>query len=348
MHRDHDQLTPPIAAILGWRAPELSKDAEGLFAACKPWGFILFAEACKSRAQVRDLVAALKATTHSGALIFIDQEGGRVARLKAPEWPLFPAASRYGALFQRDRALGLEACRLGHRLIAHELAALGVHADCAPCLDLPAEGSDPIIGDRAFGTDPDQIAALGAAALEGLHAGGVAGVIKHLPGHGRANVDSHLALPRVDAGRQALAQDFAPFKALRMAPMAMTAHVLFESLDEAQPATTSPTIIENIIRQEIGFDGLLMTDDLGMKALNGSWWEKADGAFLAGCDIALHCSGEMAEMESLAAACPPLAGKALARAKAAEAVGSAAPEPFDAQAGRARLDQLLGAREALV
>lgn len=348
MHRDHHQLTPPIAAILGWRAPELSADAAGLFAACRPWGFILFAEACKSQAQVRDLVAALKATTHPDALVFIDQEGGRVARLKAPEWPVFPAAGRYGAVYQRDRAAGLEACRLGHRLIAHELAALGVHANCAPCLDLPAAGSDPIIGDRAFGTEPDQIAALGAAALAGLHAGGVAGVIKHLPGHGRANVDSHLALPRVDAGRQALAQDFAPFKALRMAPMAMTAHVLFEALDEKRPATTSATIIEHVIRGEIGFDGLLMTDDLGMKALGGSWWEKADGSFLAGCDVALHCSGDMAEMEALAAACPPLAGKALARAKVAEAVGAAKPEPFDAEAGRARLDVLMGAQEALV
>jgi beta-N-acetylhexosaminidase len=344
----NDTLSAPIAAIFGWRAPSLSADAAAFFSACRPWGFILFREACVSRAQVRDLVAALKATTHPDAMVFIDQEGGRVARLKPPEWPVFPAAARYGALYARDRDAGLEACRLGHRLIAHELVAIGVRADCAPCLDLPAEGADPIIGDRAFGFEPGQIAALGAAAMDGLHAGGVASVIKHVPGHGRANVDSHLALPRVEAGRQALAQDFAPFKALTNAPMAMTAHVVYEALDERGPTTTSEILVQQVIRQDIGFDGLLMTDDLNMKAMSGSWWEKAEGLFRAGCDIALHCSGDLGEMEALAAACPPLAGKALARARVAEAAGAAPPAPFDAEAGWARLRELLGAQEALV
>jgi beta-N-acetylhexosaminidase len=197
-------MTERTAVIYGWRAATLSADAAAFFRAAKPWGFILFTEACKSRAQVRALADQMREAVEGEVVIFIDQEGGRVARLKAPEWPTFPAAAAYGRLYARNRGEGLEACRLGHRLMAHELADLGLRADCAPCLDLPADGADPIIGDRAFGTDPAQIVALGKAAIEGLHSGGVASVIKHLPGHGRANVDSHLALPRVDAGVQAL------------------------------------------------------------------------------------------------------------------------------------------------
>lgn len=329
------------AVIYGWRKPALDADAAAFFRACRPWGFILFAEACVSRAQTRVLVDALKAAAGHDALIFIDQEGGRVARLKPPEWPAFPAAARYGALYGRDPEAGLEACSLGHRLMAAELAALGIHADCAPCLDLPAPGADPIIGDRAFGRYPETVIALGRAAMEGLHEGGVASVIKHAPGHGRADVDSHLALPRVGASVAALASDFAPFTALRDAPMAMTAHVVFSEIDDGAPATQSPRVIGEVIRGNIGFDGLLMTDDLGMKALTGSWWQKAEKAFAAGCDVVLHCSGVLAEMEALAGAIPSLSGDALRRAQAAEAIAARAPAPLDQAAAWARFNALM-------
>lgn len=329
------------AVIFGWRQPTLDADAAAFFRAANPWGFILFGGACQNREQVRALVDALHDAVGRQALVFIDQEGGRVARLKAPEWPTFPAASAYGALHRIDPDIGLEACRIGHRLIAHELREIGIRADCAPVLDLPAEGADPIIGDRAFSSDPAIVAALGKAALDGLAAGGVAGVVKHMPGHGRADADSHLALPRVAVGRQALDLDLAPFKALRDAPMAMTAHVLYDVWDQDRPATVSPIIIEQIIRNEIGFDGLLMTDDLGMKALKGEWWDKAEGSMLAGCDILLHCSGEIVEMERLAMAAPELAGKSLARAQRAEKVANANPEPFDVPEGWDVLSMLL-------
>lgn len=334
-------MTAPSAAIYGWRKPDLDPASAAFFREAAPWGFILFAEACKSRGQVRRLVEALWESVGREALVFIDQEGGRVARLKPPEWPVFPPAARYGELYRQDQAAGIEACRLGHRLIAHELAALGIRADCAPVLDLPAEGADPIIGDRAFGTEPSAIAALGRAALNGMSDGGVAGVIKHIPGHGRADADSHLALPRVTAGAQALALDVACFKPLADAPMAMTAHVLYEAWDAVEPATTSATVISRIIRGEIGFDGLLMTDDLGMKALTGTWAEKAHRSFAAGCDLALHCSGDLVEMQALAAAIPTLSGVALARAQRADAAAAVTPTPIDAAEGWDRLRALL-------
>lgn len=334
-------MTAPSAAIYGWRKPDLDAASAAFFKDAAPWGFILFAEACKSRGQVRRLVEALWESVGREALVFIDQEGGRVARLKPPEWPKFPPAARYGELYRQDAAAGIEACRLGHRLIAHELAALGIRADCAPVLDLPAEGADPIIGDRAFGTEPSAIAALGRAALDGMSDGGVAGVIKHIPGHGRADADSHLALPRVTAGAQALALDVACFKPLADAPMAMTAHVLYEAWDAVEPATTSATVISRIIRGEIGFDGLLMTDDLGMKALTGTWAEKAQRSFAAGCDLALHCSGDLAEMQELAAAIPTLSGTALMRAQRADAAAAVTPQPLDAAEGWERLHALL-------
>jgi beta-N-acetylhexosaminidase len=341
-------MTTRTAAILGWRKPTLDPEAAAFFRACRPWGFILFQGACQTRAQVRALVDALGEAVEGRPLVFIDQEGGRVARLTAPEWPLFPAAAAYGRLHAADPELGREACWLGHRLIAHELESLGIRADCAPCLDLPAQGADPIIGDRAFGTDPHQIAALGRAALDGLAAGGVAGVIKHIPGHGRADVDSHLALPRVAAGRQALAQDFVCFRALKDAPMAMTAHVVYEAYDDVRAATVSPRVISEVVRGEIGYDGLLMTDDLGMKALAGAWWDKVDGSLKAGCDMILHCSGDLAEMEDLAGALPPLEGAALDRATRAEAAVKP-PQPIDLDDAWERLRGLLAhTREAMV
>ncbi|MGE3143763.1 MAG: glycoside hydrolase family 3 N-terminal domain-containing protein, partial [Hyphomonadaceae bacterium] len=245
-----------MAASFGVRQPLMDDALRGFCRSAKPWGFILFREACVSRAQVKRLCADLREASGHDSVIHIDQEGGRVARLKAPEWPQWPPAAAYGALYARDRQAGLEAAKLGYRLIANELRGMGVDADYAPVLDLPAPGGDPIIGDRAFAADPAAVAALGRAALEGLRAGGVLGCVKHMPGHGRADADSHLRLPRVRTARAALAADFAPFRALRDAEAAMTAHILYEALDPERPATHSPIIIQEIIRGEIGFDGL--------------------------------------------------------------------------------------------
>jgi beta-N-acetylhexosaminidase len=333
------------AVIYGWRKPQLDLDSAAFFRAANPWGFILFGGACQSRDQVRRLVGELQNAVQREALIFIDQEGGRVARLKPPEWPEFPPAAAYGALYKHDPELGLEACTLGHQLIAHELFALGIRADCAPVLDLPAAGADPVIGNRAFSADPAVIAALAKAALAGLANGGVAGVIKHMPGHGRADVDTHFAMPRVAAVAEALQADLAPFKALKDAPMGMTAHLLYEAWDDQNPATTSRAVIQDIIRGEIGFNGLLMTDDLNMKALGGGWWEKADAALGAGCDVLLHCSGLIEEMEQLATAVPRLAGRSLARARAAEAAALRPPQALDHAAAWQDLELFLSELE---
>ncbi len=330
------------AAAFGIRQPALDDALAGFCRAARPWAFILFREACVSRAQVSKLCAALREAAGHDALIWIDQEGGRVARLKPPEWPIWPAPARYGALHAQDAQKGLEAARLGHRLIAHELKAIGVNGDFAPALDLPAPGSDPIVGDRAFAVDPDSIAALAQAALDGLHDGGVAGCIKHMPGHGRAEADSHVALPVVKAARAALAADLAPFRALKGAEAAMTAHIVFTALDPAAPATQSKTVISEAIRGEIGFGGLLMSDDLDMKALAGPLQTKAEKAFAAGCDLVLQCSGVVSDMEAVAAGCPALAGEAARRAAAVSAIAKAAPASFDAAEGWWRFRALMG------
>jgi beta-N-acetylhexosaminidase len=329
-----------IAAVFGWRRPDLDPDASAFFSACQPFGFILFREACVSRGQVRALVSALQEAAGHEALIFIDQEGGRVARLRPPEWPVFPAAAVYGQLYGADRDAGLEACWLGYRLIAEELRSIGVRADCAPCLDLAAAGGGGAIGDRAFSADPEAVAALGGAALAGLRAGGVAGVLKHLPGHGRADADSHFSLPRVGGDWRALQADLHPFHVLAQAPMAMTAHVAYDVIDPGRAGTQSAAVVQGLIREHLGFEGLLLTDDLSMRALAGAWWEKADAAFAAGVDIVVHGSGDLAEMEAVASAVPPLAGKALDRAEKAHAAAHSAPEALDRTAA-ARLQALL-------
>lgn len=341
-------MSEPTALILGWRATHLPRIARLFFSAVRPWGFILFREACETPDQVRELIAALKAAAGHDALIFIDQEGGRVARLKPPVWPAFPAAAAYSRLFRRDPRAGVEACRLGHRLIAHELAQMGVHANCAPILDLPSEDSDPVIGDRAFGDDARTVVPLARAAIEGLHAGAVASVIKHIPGHGRARADSHHELPRVDAEREALDTDFAPFRALSsFAPMAMTAHVLFEALDPDRPATTSSAVVREIIRGQIGFQGLLISDDITMKALDGDWIHRAEQCFAAGVDVVLHGSGDISEMETVAIAAPRLTGLSLARAQTAMAIARTQPPALDVAAMRARWRMLLGEEAGL-
>ncbi|MEM9669491.1 MAG: glycoside hydrolase family 3 protein [Pseudomonadota bacterium] len=339
------------ACILSVSGPVLTEAETALFAELQPWGVILMGRSCVTRDQVRALVDDIWTALGHAALVFIDQEGGRVARLKAPEWPLFPSGATYGALFERSPERGIEAAWLGHRLIARELSSMGIHADCAPVLDLPVEGAHDIIGDRAFGSSVEAISALGRAALRGLRDGGVAGVIKHMPGHGRALIDSHEDLPRVTAGNNELAADFAVFEALADAPMAMTAHIAFEAFDKERPATLSQPVISDIIRGRIGFDGLLMTDDLGMNALGGRLETRANGAIAAGCDIVLHCSGFVTdpdiifqEMTEVGQAVPILRGKSLERARRAEAFATIA-KPFDAEAGWKRMERLLANQE---
>lgn len=342
----------PRACILSVSGEALTPDEISLLSDMQPWGVILMGRSCVSRTQVKALVDEIWGALGRPCLVFIDQEGGRVARLKAPEWPLFPAGGKYAALYKHDRAAGMEAAWLGHRLMAHELAAMGIHANCAPVLDRCIDGAHDIVGDRAFGEAPDEIAILGREALKGLRDGGVAGVIKHIPGHGRALVDSHVSLPRVTAGDNELSADFASFAALLDAPMAMTAHIAYDAFDAARPATLSKIMIGEIIRGRIGFQGLLMSDDLGMKALGGTLAQRASGAIAAGCDVALHCSGFVkeaseihAEMREVAEATPLLSGKSLARAQHAELFTTMA-KPFDAEAGFARLAALMAPVEA--
>lgn len=336
-----------LSCSLGVRQPKLDADTRAFFRDARPWSFILFREACVSRVQVRALCDQLREAAGHDAVVWIDQEGGRVARLKAPEWPVWPPAAKYGDLFGRDAAAGLEAARLGHRLIAHELKAIGVDADFAPVLDVPVEGSDKIVGDRAFSAEPKDVAMLARAALEGLHEGGVAGCIKHMPGHGRATADSHLALPRVCAGEADLANDVAPFEALADAEAAMTAHIVYDAWDADRPATCSPAVIEKIIRGRIGFDGLLMSDDLDMKALqfalNGGLRQRAEAALGAGCDVVLQCSGVLGEMQETVKGCRPLDGLSLVRARAVEAFAKRPAREFDAVAGWARFNELMNA-----
>jgi beta-N-acetylhexosaminidase len=329
------------AVILGLLGETLTRGERDFFRDADPWGFILFKRNVRDRSQLKALTAALRGAVGRDAPIFVDQEGGRVQRLVSPEWRDRPAARLFANLDKTDPARAVEAARLSHRLMAHDLREVGIDADCAPVLDIPQSGADPIIGDRAFGVAPKAVSVLARAALEGLAEGGVVGVIKHIPGHGRADVDSHLELPRVKAGARELeAVDLAPFKALADAPMAMTAHVVYSAWDADRPATTSPTVIAEIVRGKIGFDGLLMTDDLSMKALKGGYGERAAAALAAGCDVILHCNGERAEMEPIVAVAPRLAGKSFERAARAEAARGA-PQAFDATDGQARLDALL-------
>jgi beta-N-acetylhexosaminidase len=259
--------------------------------------------------------------------ILIDQEGGRVARLAQPEWPAFPAGERFAELYARAPMSAIEAARANAQAIALVLAELGINVDCLPVLDVRQAGASDIIGDRALGAEPMQVAALGRAALDGLAAGGVVGVVKHMPGHGRARVDSHKELPVVDAPADALETDIEPFRTLRAAPMGMVAHIVFTAWDAGRPSSQSPVVIGEIIRGRIGFDGFLMTDDLGMQALSGTFGERARRAVEAGCDAVLHCSGAMEEMVAVASSVPALDEKgrerlARAMAQAGQGAGS--------------------------
>ncbi len=334
----------PSAVIFGCAGPSLSPEERAFFRDADPVGFILFKRNCESPGQVRALVGALRETIgRVSAPVLIDQEGGRVARLQPPHWRKYPAPASLGAL-GGERAR--EAVHLVARLIADDLAALDITVDCLPVLDVPQPGADPVIGDRAYASDPAGVARLGRAACEGLLEGGVLPVIKHIPGHGRATVDSHDALPRVIAPRAALdATDFAPFRALADMPWAMTAHIVYAAIDAEAPATLSPLVIGEIIRANMGFDGVLVSDDLSMKALGGPLGARAARSLAAGCDLALHCNGDPAEMADIAAAVTPLAPKARERLDRAEA-RRRAPAPLDRRAAEARLDALLAGAAA--
>ena len=307
------------AFITGVSGPELNAAEREFIRAERPWGFILFKRNIETPTQVITLVRELrKAAGGPEAPVLIDQEGGRVQRLGPPHWPVYPAGAAFGVLYDIDPYLGLSAARLSARLIAADLIDLGVTVDCLPLADVPVPGADAVIGNRAYGTKPDKVAAIGRAVTEGLEQGGVLPVLKHIPGHGRATADTHFRLPVVDNSRAELERtDFAAFQPLADLPMAMTAHVVFSALDPAHPATTSATIVEQVIRGMIGFQGLLMSDDVSMNALAGSLAERSRAIFAAGCDMVLHCNGKFDEMRQVAAETPELSGKALERARRA-------------------------------
>ena len=338
------------ACILGCQGQRLTAEERAFFRDVRPWGFILFGRNVAALDQIRALTDALRdAVGDEAALVFTDQEGGRVQRLKPPLARLRPPAARFGELYRRDPEAGLEATFLNHRLMAWELSAAGIDADCVPCLDLRHPETHAVIGDRAFAEDAATVAALGRVALDGMLAGGVAAVIKHMPGHGRATADSHMETPRVSTPLAVLeATDFEPFRALADAPMGMTGHVTFTEADPETCTTHSSRVIQTIIRGWIGFDGLLMTDDLSMKALGGDHAERTRRAIEAGCDVALYGNGAlvgepvrdlMGEITQVAEAAGELHGRAAERAADARA-SARGTHPFDAEAAQARLDEL--------
>jgi len=331
----------PRAFITGLAGLTIAPQERDFLRATDPWGLILFRRNIENPQQVTDLVAAFRETVgRRDAPVLIDQEGGRVQRLQPPRWPAYPPGSVYAALYSADPRRGLAAARLGARLIAADLGALGITVDCLPLADVPVAGADAVIGDRAYGNTPAQVSEVARAVADGLLAGGVLPVLKHIPGHGRATADSHKALPVVSADRATLEKtDFAAFVPLADLPLAMTAHVVFTACDPKLPATTSPFMIDQVIRGFIGFRGALMSDDVSMEALSGSIGARTAAAIAAGCDLALHCNGKFEEMKQVAENSPVLAGQALARAEAALAARRKA-EPFDLAAARAEFARL--------
>ncbi|MEQ9042486.1 MAG: beta-N-acetylhexosaminidase [Alphaproteobacteria bacterium] len=331
------------ALILGCAGASLKDEERRFFREADPLGFILFDRNCEAPDQLRALIADLRATVgRADAPVLIDQEGGRVCRLHPPHWRKLPPPRRFGELAERNPEAALEATWLNARLLAGELHALGITLDCTPVLDLPVAGADPVIGDRAFGGDAERTASLGRAVCEGLLAGGVLPVLKHIPGHGRARADSHLALPVVETPADELeATDFRPFRLLSGMPLAMTAHIVYTALDPAQPATLSKPVIEGVIRKQIGFDGLLMTDDVSMAALEGALGARARAALAAGCDVVLHCNGKLAEMTALAEAVGRLEKAAFDRLSRAEACRREATKDEDMEALAARFAELM-------
>lgn len=328
-----------ITGVAGLRLTDAERD---FVRAARPFGLILFRRNVGSPEQVSALIDEFRDAAGREAAVLVDQEGGRVQRLGPPHWLAYPAGACYGALYARDPQAGLAAARLGGRLIAADLAAVGITVDCLPIADVPAPEGDPVIGDRAYGATAAQVSAVAAALAEGLMAGGVLPVVKHLPGHGRAACDSHKALPVVHAGRAALdGSDFAAFRPLSRLPFGMTAHVVFTAIDPDRPATLSPVVIDEVIRGAIGFTGALMSDDLSMGALSGSLAGRTRAALAAGCDLALHCNGNLVEMEQVAAESPVLSGGAAGRCAAALAARRAA-DAEDLAAARAAFSRMIG------
>jgi beta-N-acetylhexosaminidase len=329
------------AFITGLAGTELSDPERAFLRDAQPWGIILFKRNVAEPQALRDLIADARAVLGWLAPVLIDQEGGRVQRLGPPHWPLYPPGAAYAALYDRNRARGLTGARLGSRLIAADLTALGIDIDCLPIADVPVRGADPVVGDRAYGNDSAKVAAIAGAIAEGLMEGGVLPVLKHIPGHGRATADSHAKLPVVNADRAVLdASDFAAFRPLASLPIAMTAHVVFTAIDPIAPATVSTTIVRDVIRDSIGFKGLLMSDDISMGALSGTIAQRTRAAIAAGCDVVLHCNGDMDEMEAVAAEAPELGGEPRRRADAALAAKKS-PTTLDAGAMRAEFLRLM-------
>ncbi len=333
-------MTPVIFGLSG---PILTADERALFREADPVGFILFKRNIVDRDQLRALTDSLRDVSgRDNVPILIDQEGGRVQRMSEPNWPKFPAAGEpFGQLYARAPMTAIEAVRTNAEALALMLADVGINVDCLPLLDVRQPGANDIIGDRSFGSDPMMVAALGKATLDGLQAGGCVGVIKHMPGHGRSAVDSHLALPVVDADEAALEADLAPFIALKDAPMAMSAHVVYQAWDADHCATQSPIVIDKIIRKRIGFGGLLMTDDIDMKALSGTAAEKAGIAIEAGCDVVLDCWGRFDEMVAISKRLDAMSDLSKARLDSAMA-GLKAPKAVDNMAA------LIDKRDALL
>jgi len=319
--------------ILGLSGPSLTDEERAFFREVVPAGYILFRRNVIDRAQLRALTDDLRALSgRDDVPILIDQEGGRVARMQPPEWAAFPQGARFDALYDVAPMSAIEAIRANATALALMLREVGINVDCLPLLDVRQPGAHDIIGDRALGSEPLRVAALGRATIEGLRAGGVVGIVKHIPGHGRAMADSHLELPVVDASAEDLETDLAPFVRLNTAPMAMTAHVVYSAWDAQDCASLSPIVIGEIVRKRVGFDGLLMSDDLGMHALKGDFGERATGVIAAGCDVALHCSGDMAEMIACADAVPGISAEARIRLDRAMATiaGTTTTVPFEA------------------
>ncbi len=334
------------AFITGLSGLNVSANERAFLREAQPWGLIIFKRNVNIPQQVTELTKSFRDAVGWAAPVLVDQEGGRVQRLGPPHWPIFPPGARYGAIYDRDAASGLAAARLGGHLIAAELSVLGIDVDCLPLADVLAPGGDPVIGDRAYGTEPGKVAAIAGAIAQGLLAGGVLPVLKHLPGHGRASVDSHAKLPVVDTDRATLeSTDFAAFRPLASLPLGMTAHVVFSAIDPVAPATTSVTMVREVIRGFIGFRGLLMSDDVSMKALSGTIAERSRAAFAAGCDVVLHCNGDLNEMSAVASQAPELKGDAVKRAEAALAQRSA-PEAFDVNAARKIFAQMVDAEQS--
>lgn len=335
----------PLAVVLGCSGERITASERDFFAAADPVGFILFRRNCSSPDQVRHLVGSLRGCIgRDDAPVLIDQEGGRVARLRPPHWRRYPSAARLASLPAPSAAT---AARLGARLIADDLARLGITVDCLPVVDIPAAAADPVIGDRAYGNDTELVARLAGAVCAGLLDGAVLPVLKHIPGHGRARVDSHHACPLVETSYEELANtDFMPFRALATMPWAMTAHIVYSAIDPTGPATLSSRVVTEVIRGEIGFDGVLVSDDLSMRALGGGLGERTRQALAAGCDLALHCNGDPGEMEEVVAAARPISPLTAARLRRGEAMrlGSAV-NGFNRAEAEAKFDALLaGAR----